>query len=383
MPDNTIADTDFLFTEATLMQRDTIRINKYLVMCGLGSRRKVEEFIHEGRIECNGTVVKSLATQIDPHTDVVSFDGETLKKSSVSYHIMLNKPKGYLTTISDPFGRPTVMQLLHEKHKRYGVFPVGRLDKDTEGLLLFTNDGDLAHALMHPSFECAKTYSVTLDRALDDKAKEQIEKGLHFREFHAKPCTIVFTSNDLTNLEITIHEGKKRQIRITFAKFQYKVKKLKRISLGPLHLGHLPRGEFRDLTKSEVKRLLAYSQGKEFEEEKPERTTERKSERKTERMTERMTERKSERKPERKPGSAAGPKTRTASRPERKVTAKAGTRTEASKKRSSAHSGALSGNKPAQRAGGDQGPRSGKTDAFPKRAVSGGKSKNPGNRKKF
>lgn len=243
------------------MDKETIRINKYLVMCGLGSRRKVEEYINEGRVECNGKVITSLATQIDPQTDVVSFDGETLKKSSVHYYLILNKPKGYLTTISDPFGRPTVMQLIHEKHKRYGVFPVGRLDKDTEGLLLFTNDGDLAHKLMHPSFDCAKTYEVSLDKPLDDKIKAEIEKGLHFREFHAKPCTITFTSSDHSQLEITIHEGKKRQIRITFAKYQLKVKKLKRISLGPLFLGHLPKGEFRDLSKPESKKLLAYVKG--------------------------------------------------------------------------------------------------------------------------
>jgi len=225
-------------------------------MCGLGSRRKVEELISEGRIECNGSFVTSLATQIDPEHDSVLLDGEALKKSSVKYYIMLNKPKGYLTTLSDPFGRPTVMQLMHEKHKRHGVFPVGRLDKDTEGLLLFTNDGDLAHQLMHPSFDCDKTYTVTLDKPLDEETKLTIEKGVRFREFQAKPCMIAFQANDHSVLDITIHEGKKRQIRITFAKFQYKVRKLKRITLGPLHLGHLPRGEFRDLTKSEVKKLI-------------------------------------------------------------------------------------------------------------------------------
>lgn len=233
------------------------RLNKYLARCGLGSRRKVEAFIEAGEVMVNDEIV-SLATTVDPDVDVVTYKGKVVKPSSIMYYIMINKPKGFITSIGDPQGRPTVVDLVHQKYWDAGVFPVGRLDKDTEGLLLLTNDGDLSQALMHPSKECKKTYIVSLDKPLEEADKRKIEKGLRLREFRTRACSIEYISEEKHSVYMTISEGKKRQIRVVFKTFKYKVKRLIRISIGPLKLGRLARGEFRDLRPSEVKKLKSY-----------------------------------------------------------------------------------------------------------------------------
>lgn len=227
-------------------------------MCGVASRRKAEEFISAGQVTVNGEKA-TLGTKVDPDQDRVICRGELLSRVKVTYYVVLNKPKGFLTSVGDPFGRRTVVDLIPEKYWEAGVFPVGRLDKDTEGLLLLTNDGILAHRLMHPSFESKKTYSVTLDRELDEKDKGAIEKGVRLREFSTRPCTIVKDKDLPERLQITIGEGKKRQIRLTFAHFRYKVKKLVRLEFGPLKLAHIPKGTFRDLKGSEVRALKKYA----------------------------------------------------------------------------------------------------------------------------
>ncbi|HNX23395.1 MAG TPA: pseudouridine synthase [Spirochaetota bacterium] len=234
-----------------------VRINKYLTLCGLGSRRKVEELILSGDVRVNGTVVKDLATIVDSETDTVKYMGEILKTINTAYYLMVNKPKGYITTLSDEKGRVTVMTLLPEKYKRSGVVPIGRLDKDTEGLLLFTNDGDLAHKLTGPSFKVKKEYLVQLDKPLEELDRQTIEKGyfVHQIKTKTKPATITVTERSRMFVKVLIIEGKKRQIRYSFKNLGYNVLKLKRTGYGPLSLGRLTKGDHRVLKTAEVKLL--------------------------------------------------------------------------------------------------------------------------------
>lgn len=234
-----------------------VRINKYLTLCGLGSRRKVEELILAGEIRLNGTVVRDLSTVIDTETDTVKYMGEKLSTIKTAYYLMLNKPKGYITTLSDEKGRATVMSLLPEKYRRSGVVPIGRLDKDTEGLLLFTNDGDLAHKLTGPSFKVKKEYLVQIDRPLEEHDRTVIEKGffVHQIKTKTKPAVITVTEKSRMFVKVLIIEGKKRQIRYSFKNLGYNVLKLKRTGYGPLSLGRLPKGDHRLLKTAEVKLL--------------------------------------------------------------------------------------------------------------------------------
>ena len=235
-----------------------IRLNKYLTLCGLGSRRKVEEFITSGLIKINGEVVRELATVVDTQTDKVCFKDSELKPSDKKYYIILNKPEGFVTTLSDEKGRPTVMDLIPEKFKRAGVIPVGRLDKDTEGLLLFTNDGELAYKLTRPEFKVPKEYLVLLNSPLSSEHKSIIEKGYFVHQIKIKtaPAKVELDNERGDKVRITIIEGKKRQIRYTFGNLGYKVLKLKRVALGPLRLGNIAKGDHRVLKNYEVKSLM-------------------------------------------------------------------------------------------------------------------------------
>jgi len=153
------------------------RLNKYLTLCGLGSRRKVEDLITEGRIKINGKTVKDLATIVETGSHVVKFDNQIVEPLDKVYYLMLNKPRGYITTLSDEKGRPTVMSLIPERFIRAGVVPVGRLDRDSEGLLLFTNDGDLSHLLTSPSFKVKKEYLVELDRPAQERTSAGLKRA--------------------------------------------------------------------------------------------------------------------------------------------------------------------------------------------------------------
>jgi len=233
------------------------RLNKHLALCGLGSRRKVEDLIKAGRITVNGSKITEFAFFIDPEQDQVKFDGKLLKAIDKFHYIILNKPRGYITSLADEKGRATVMELIPEKYKRTGVFPVGRLDKDTEGLLLFTNDGDLGHQLNHPRYKVIKEYIVEIDRPLDSKDKSKMERGIFIHQIKTKtnPAKIEIINSSKKIVKFSISEGKKRQIRYTFLKFGYKVLKLKRIAYGPLTLQGVNRGSLRVLKAKEVKEL--------------------------------------------------------------------------------------------------------------------------------
>ncbi|HPS57007.1 MAG TPA: pseudouridine synthase [Spirochaetota bacterium] len=234
------------------------RLNKYLASCGIGSRRKVESLITEGLIKIDGRVITDLATTVDPDVSVISFNGKKLTAVSMTYYLMLNKPKGYITTLSDEKGRATVMSLLPEKFIRAGVVPVGRLDKDTEGLLLFTNDGDLSHMLTSPDFKVKKEYLVELDKPAADEDLKKIEKGffVHQIKTRTRPATLTVADKSRMFVKVLIAEGKKRQIRYSFKNLGYNVLKLKRTGYGPLSLGRLNKGDHRILKTSEVRMLV-------------------------------------------------------------------------------------------------------------------------------
>ncbi|NMB64839.1 MAG: rRNA pseudouridine synthase [Spirochaetes bacterium] len=237
------------------MTRTKIRINKYLSLCGLGSRRKTEEIIIKGQIYINGIPTTDLSYQVDINTDTVMYRGQVLLPVQAYHYLILNKPKGYLTTTKDERNRPTVLQLIPQQYREQGTFPVGRLDKDTEGLLLFTNDGDLAYKLTHPRFKVPKTYQVTLDRPLRDDHKMAIEHGIELYGTQTLPATIVPINDEWTIVTITITEGKKRQVRMLFSMLGYEVISLTRIKYGPITLGDLPVGKYRVLSKQEIEKL--------------------------------------------------------------------------------------------------------------------------------
>ncbi len=232
-----------------------IRINKYLSQCGLGARRKVEEYVISNKITINGKPVRSLATLVDTESDIVRLDKRVLSLINRRYYLLLNKPRGFITSVKDENNRSTVMDLIPGQYKSAGVTPVGRLDKDSEGLLLFTNDGDMAYRLMHPGFKIKKEYVVELDRKLAEHDKLQIETGVVLYGKRTNPARIDIIDPKKNIIKIIISEGKKRQIRLMFDQFSYKVISLKRVALGPIRLDRLPSGSFRLLRKDELRKL--------------------------------------------------------------------------------------------------------------------------------
>ena len=229
------------------------RLNKYLALCGLGSRRKVEELIAAGRITVNGAVIARMGTVVGPG-DRVACDGKPVGLREERLYLMMNKPRGYITTMSDEKDRLTVMDLVPEKYRRAGVYPVGRLDRDTEGLLLLTNDGDLAYRLTTPRFHVTKEYRVELDRPLEEDDRSRISRGIYIHQLDLKTRSSRVECTDETrrHVRMVIAEGKNRQIRYTFTNCGYTVKKLERIGYGGLSLKRLRRGTLRVLTATEV-----------------------------------------------------------------------------------------------------------------------------------
>ncbi len=232
-----------------------VRLQKYLAAAGIASRRESEALILSGRVKVNGHLVQILGTKIDPATDKVEVDGNPVQQEEKIY-VLLNKPAGYLTSLQDPQKRPLVTDLL--KGIRQRVYPVGRLDYHSEGLLLLTNDGELAHKLTHPSFKVPKTYLVTLDQSPSAKAQKQIASGIPLEEGLTAPCKVeVLKEQDVSGqtLQMIIHEGRKRQIRRMWLALGFRVIRLKRTNLGPLSLKGLVPGEYRYLTSTEVTQL--------------------------------------------------------------------------------------------------------------------------------
>ncbi len=239
-----------------------VRLQKYLAGCGVASRRGAEDLIKQGRVSVNGEVVTEMGVQIDEEKDVVEFDGQVVRIEKKMVYVLLNKPVGYVTTVSDDKGRPTVMELVSEIPVR--IYPVGRLDYDTEGLLLMTNDGDLTYKITHPKNNIEKTYVAEVTGNISMNTLIQLRGGVYLDGVKTAPAKVeVIGATRLgTKLEITIHEGKNRQVRRMFESVGCIVKKLKRTREAGLILGHVPLGHWRKLTESEVNMLKKIGTGK-------------------------------------------------------------------------------------------------------------------------
>jgi 23S rRNA pseudouridine2605 synthase len=230
------------------------RLNKILAHAGVGSRRHVEELITAGRISVDGDVVRELGTKVDPATQRVAVDGNPVAVERPVYWVV-NKPRGYLCTNNDPSGRPLALDLVPHIEQR--VYTVGRLDEDSEGLLLLTNDGDLAFRLMHPRFGVEKTYLVQVAGRPTRDELDQLLKGVWLSDGHVKAQRVktLKSQGDSLWLQIVLNEGKNREIRRMLAKLGHKVMRLRRVALGPVVLDRLPKGKARRLKSQELTAL--------------------------------------------------------------------------------------------------------------------------------
>ena len=238
------------------------RLQKLLSIAGVASRRAAEELITQGRVEVNGEVVRTLGSKADPVQDVIKVDGRRLRLDIRPRYIMLNKPKGVVTTRHDPQRRRTVIDLL--KGVREYVYPVGRLDYESEGLLLLTSDGDLAARLTHPRHAVERVYEAIVVGSPAADALDKLRRGIFLDGSRTAPAQIrragtraasKASGGELTTLVITLHEGRNRQVRRMCASIGHPVRKLTRVRMGPLKLGELRAGEWRDLTPTEVEKL--------------------------------------------------------------------------------------------------------------------------------
>jgi len=232
------------------------RIQKIISRFGLASRRTAEQWITSGRVRVNGRIVTRLGSTADPEVDSIEVNGRKLTSNPPQpVYLMLNKPARCVTTSSDPRGRPTVMHLLKRLQER--VFPVGRLDFNSTGLLLLTNDGALARKLEHPSFGVRRVYEVKIRKPLEESSIEKLRRGIVLSGKRTLPCeiTVLRTSTRTQSLRVTLREGRNRQIHRMMAVFGREVIRLKRVRFGPLRLGDLPPGKFRQLTPTEVRNL--------------------------------------------------------------------------------------------------------------------------------
>jgi 23S rRNA pseudouridine2605 synthase len=241
-----------------------VRLQKAIADSGLVSRRKAEELIAQGRVTVNGRVVHKLGTKVNPATDHIKVDGRHLKPAPPQTFLMLNKPRNVMSTMSDPGGRVTIGDLLTGVRVR--VFPVGRLDFDSEGLVLLTNDGTLAQRLLHPRYHVPKTYLAKVKGMLDEEDLRALEKGVMLDDRRTGPVVVKKVGKAIENswLEITIYEGRKHQVKRMLEAVGHPVLKLKRVRFGPLRLGDLPAGHYRYLTDREANalRALALDEGR-------------------------------------------------------------------------------------------------------------------------
>jgi len=232
-----------------------MRINKYLARSGVASRRHADNLILQGRVKVNGNSVMQLGVQVHDHKDIVEVDGRIVSPEKGTYYLMLNKPPGYLVSTRDPHHKRLVTSLL--KGYKGKVFPVGRLDFDSSGLLLFTNDGMLAFRLSHPRYEVNKTYEVKCKGPVENSKLLKLEKGVMLEEGITAPAKtrLISKTNESSIVLITIHEGRKRQVRRMFKNVGHPVTHLKRTSFGNLKLGTLAEGKFMQIKKSQLIRL--------------------------------------------------------------------------------------------------------------------------------
>ncbi|HOJ92183.1 MAG TPA: pseudouridine synthase [Dictyoglomaceae bacterium] len=235
----------------------TERLQKFIAQTGVTSRRKAEELIIQGRVTVNGERITTLGFKIDPEKDIIKVDGKVIKLSEFVY-VALYKPKGYLSSLYDPFGRKTVKDLLKSKVS-VRIYPVGRLDQDSEGLLICTNDGELANLVIHPRFKIPKVYEVLVRGIPEEEELKKLREGVILEEGRTLPAEIsvlwVDVKKNISLLKVVLYQGWKRQIRRMFALFDYEILNLKRIQIGEIHLGNLKPGELRYLNKREMEWL--------------------------------------------------------------------------------------------------------------------------------
>ncbi|HSO68890.1 MAG TPA: pseudouridine synthase [Arachnia sp.] len=232
------------------------RLQKVLAAAGIASRRASEILIDEGRVEVNGKVVTEQGRRVNPETDQIRVDGSRIPPPRRHLYLVLNKPRGVVSTLEDPEGRPTLSDYLPATKER--LFHVGRLDTDTEGLIVLTNDGDFAHRLAHPSYQVPKTYTVQAAGVMDNRIIRRLEKGVTLEDGPVRPDKVKLISRgqDRTLLAITLHEGRNRIVRRMMDTVGHPVDRLSRTEIGPIRIGNLRPGETRDVTREELGALL-------------------------------------------------------------------------------------------------------------------------------
>lgn len=236
---------------------EIVRLQKYIAMSGIASRRAAEGIIAEGRVKVNGKTVTEQGVKVEIGADKVDVDNKPIKLKDKKYYIMLNKPVGYVSTVKDQFDRPTVVDIIKEDIDTR-IFPVGRLDYDTEGLLLLTNDGDFTYRVTHPKFHMDKTYIATIKGGMTISGINHLRRGVKIEDYVTSPAEVEILDafDGRTTVKITIHEGKNRQVRKMFEAIGCKVVGLQRIKIGIVELGHLPLGRWRHLTSHEINYLM-------------------------------------------------------------------------------------------------------------------------------
>ena len=236
---------------------ETMRLQKYMAECGVASRRKAEEMIAEGRVTVNGVKITEMGVQVE-ESDEVRVDGQAIRPEAEKRYVMYHKPAGEVTTVSDPEGRRCVLD--HFRDYPVRLYPVGRLDYDSEGLLLLTNDGTLTERMLHPSHQVDKTYLARVSGSVTMDEVRQLRAGVMLDDHKTAPAKVrvIKLEAEATVVLVTIHEGRNRQVRRMFEETGHQVMQLRRVRFGPLNLGDLPRGKWRELTAEEVRSLAAY-----------------------------------------------------------------------------------------------------------------------------
>lgn len=233
-----------------------IRLQKVLSQAGVASRRAAEIMIDEGRVEVNGKLVVEQGMRVDPQHDTIRVDGSRIPTARRHVYLVFNKPRGVVSTMDDPEGRPTITDYLGKRKER--LFHVGRLDTDTEGLLLLSNDGEFANRMMHPRYEISKTYLAEIQGFIDNAALKRLTRGVMLDDGPLKPDAVKLVQRGDTRsmVQLVVHEGRNRVVRRTFETLGHPVRRLSRTQIGPVRLGSLPSGEIRELTRDELGALL-------------------------------------------------------------------------------------------------------------------------------
>lgn len=233
------------------------RLQKYLAECGITSRRKCEEYITQGKVQVNGKTITELGVKVNPEKDKITFEGKNVKQEERKVYILLNKPIGYVTTSDEQFGRDKVLDLVKVRER---VVPVGRLDMYTSGALILTNDGDFVYKVTHPKHEITKTYTVTVKGIIKNEEVEQLRKGVKIDDYTTRPAKVKILKTDeekdISRLEITIHEGKNRQVRRMCESVGRRVIALHRSKIGNIGVKDIELGKWRYLKDFEVKTLI-------------------------------------------------------------------------------------------------------------------------------